>query len=533
MSKNFSWRGIIFAILIVIAIIYLVPSMPGGVPQWWSSMLPQDKIHLGLDLQGGMHLIFEVQVEKAVENDLERAVDDIKEDLRKEKIRYLELKRDGINGIDVTVMREEDKAPFKDMISARYREFEVNEGGSVEKGARYILLLKKEKRDEAMKLATEQARETIENRIDEYGVAEADIRLLQNHRIQIQLPGVADPDRAKELMTKVAALEFRLVDEENSVDEALKGNVPPGREVVYEAPSDRTSRNAKGNPLLLKKRVELTGKYITDARVALDPRDGSPQVSLSFNNQGARIFERVTGDNVNKKLAIVLDGVIKSYPNITEKISGGNASISGRFTMDEAKDLAIALRAGSLPAPVKSLEERTVGPSLGKDSIRMGFLSMIIGILAVVIFMAVYYRVSGLIADFALIFMVILIMAGLAAFKATLTLPGIAGIILTIGMAVDANVLIFERIREEMKLGKTPRTAIEAGFSKAFVTIIDANVTTLIVGLVLFQFGTGPVKGFAVTLCIGIVATIVTQVFVARYIFDYLYSHLNWKKISV
>jgi preprotein translocase subunit SecD len=532
-SKNFKWRGIIFAILIVIALIYLVPSLPGGAPQWWSSVLPQDKIHLGLDLQGGMHLILEVQVEKAVENDLERAVDDIKEDLRKEKIRYLELKRDGINGIDITVMREEDKIPFKDMISTRYRDYEVKEGGSVEKGARYMLLLKQTAKDEAMRLATEQARETIENRIDQFGVAEADIRLLGNHRIQIQLPGLKEPERAKALIGQVAELQFRLVDDENSLEEALKGNVPPGREVVNEVSRDRKSGDVKRDSLLLKKRVELTGKYITDARVSIDQVNGSYHVSLSFNNQGARIFERVTGDNVNKRLAIVLDGIIKSAPNINEKISGGNAQITGRFTMDEAKDLAIALKAGSLPAPVKFLEERTVGPSLGKDSIDKGFLSMIIGTAAVVIFMAVYYGVSGLIADFALVFMVVLIMAGLAAFKATLTLPGIAGIILTIGMAVDANVLIFERIREEMKLGKTPRTAIDTGFEKALSAIIDSNITTLIAGLVLFQFGTGPIKGFAVTLSIGIVATIVTQVFVARYIFDYLYTTLNWKKISI
>ncbi len=533
MSKNLRWRGIIIAIFIVIALIYLVPSIPGGMPQWWSGVLPQDKIHLGLDLQGGMHLILEVEAEKAVENDLERAVDDIKEELRKEKIRYLDLKREGVTGINVTLMREEDKGTFKDMISARYREYDITDGGSVENGIRYMLLLKKEARDEAMKLATEQARETIENRIDEYGVAEADIRLLQNHRIQIQLPGVSDPDRAKDLMKKVAELEFKLVDEENSLDEALKGNVPPGREVVYEVSRDKISGNVVRTPYLLKKRSELTGKYITDARVSIDQRNGSPYVSLSFNNQGARIFERVTGENVNKRLAIVLDGNVYSAPNINEKISGGNAQITGRFSMDEAKDLAIALRAGSLPAPVKFLEERTVGPSLGKDSIKKGFLSMIVGAVAVVLFMAIYYGISGIIADLSLVIMVILIMAGLASFKATLTLPGIAGIILTIGMAVDANVLIFERIREEIKLGKTPRTAIDAGFSKAIVTILDANITTLIVALVLFQFGTGPVKGFAVTLSIGIVATLLTQVFITRFIFDYLYTQLNWKKISI
>ncbi len=395
MSKNLRWRGIIIAIFIIIALIFLVPSIPGGMPQWWSGVLPKEKIHLGLDLQGGMHLILEVEAEKAVINDLDRAVEDIKEDLRREKIRYLELKREGVNGISVTVMREEDKSPFKEMISARYREYDIKGGDPVEKGARYMLLLKPEARDEIMKLATEQARETIENRIDQFGVAEADIRLLQNHRIQIQLPGLKEPDRAKELIGQVAELEFKLVDEENSLDEAIKGNVPPGREVVYEVSRDEISGNVTRTPYLLKKRSELTGKYITDARVSIDQRNGSPYVSLSFNNQGARIFERVTGENVNKRLAIVLDGNVYSAPNINEKISGGNAQITGRFTMDEAKDLAIALRAGSLPAPVKFLEERTVGPSLGKDSIRMGFFSMIVGAILVVIFMAIYYRVSA------------------------------------------------------------------------------------------------------------------------------------------
>ncbi|NLA73985.1 MAG: protein translocase subunit SecD, partial [Deltaproteobacteria bacterium] len=471
--------------------------------------------------------------EKAVINDLDRVVEDIREDLRKEKIRYLELKRDGLNGIIVTVMSEEDKKPFKDMVSARYREYEIKDSAPVEKGVRYALLLKQEARNEAMKLATEQARETIENRIDQFGVAEADIRLLQNNRIQIQLPGLKEPERAKELIGQVAELEFKLVDTENSLDEALRGNVPSGREVVYGVSRDRASGNVTRTPYLLKKRSELTGKYITDARVSIDQRDNSPYVSLSFNNQGARIFERVTGENVNRQLAIVLDGNVYSAPNINEKISGGSAQITGRFSLNEAKDLAIALRAGSLPAPVKFLEERTVGPSLGNDSIRMGFLSMIVGAALVVIFMAIYYGFAGLIADLSLVIMVMLVMAGMASFKATLTLPGIAGIILTIGMAVDANVLIFERIREELKLGKTIRAAITAGFSRAIVTIIDANVTTLIVALVLFQFGTGPVKGFAVTLTIGLIATMITQVFITRFIFDYFYTQLNWKKISI
>jgi len=324
-----------------------------------------------------------------------------------------------------------------------------------------------------------------------------------------------------------------LVDEDHSVDEALKGRVPPGDEILYEVSIDRQTGQRRRVPLLLKKRTLLTGEYITDARVQIDSRYNEPYVSLTFDSRGARLFEHITGENIKKRLAIVLDNKVYSAPVIQDKIAGGRAQITGRFGMDEARDLAIVLRAGALPAPVKILEERTVGPSLGKDSIEKGFKSTIIGGLAVVLFMAVYYGLSGLIADVALILNVILIGSGLAFFGATLTLPGIAGIILTIGMSVDANVLIFERIREELRLGKTPRASIEGGYGKALVTILDANVTTLIAALVLFQFGTGPVRGFAVTLSIGIIASLFTAIFVTRVIFDYFYVQKRIKKISI
>jgi preprotein translocase subunit SecD len=277
----------------------------------------------------------------------------------------------------------------------------------------------------------------------------------------------------------------------------------------------------------------LTGEYITDARVAIDSRYNEPYVSLSFDARGARLFEQITGENIKKRLAIVLDNNVYSAPVIQDKISGGKAQITGRFTMEEAKDLAIVLRAGALPAPVKILEERSVGPSLGKDSINKGLNSMLIGGVIVVLFMAFYYRLSGVIANLALMLNILFIMGGLAFFGATLTLPGIAGIILTIGMAVDANVLIFERIREELRLGKPVRTAIETGYSKAFVTILDSNVTTIITALVLFQFGTGPVRGFAVTLSIGILASFFTAIFITRIIFDYLYVIKRMNKISI
>jgi preprotein translocase subunit SecD len=474
-----------------------------------------------------------VEAQKAVESNLERVVEDLKHDLRKRKVRYLELKRHGTEGIDITLMREEDRKVFQDLAETNYPDLNIEPGVNQEEGVALRLIMDPKARVQTMKMATDQALETIRNRIDQFGVSEPDIRPQENHRILVQLPGIKDPKRAIELIGKTARLDFKLVDEENSLEEALKGNIPPGREILEQVSLDpKTGRQSK-IPYLLKRRTLLTGEYITDARVQIDSRYNEPYVSLSFNARGSRLFERITGDNIGKKLAIVLDDHVYSAPVIQDKISGGKAQITGRFTTDEARDLAIVLRAGALPAPIKILEERTVGPSLGKDSIEMGFKSMIIGGVIVIFFMIIYYGVSGMIADLALLLNILFIMSGLAFFGATLTLPGIAGIILTIGMAVDANVLIFERIREELRLEKPARAAIEGGYGKALVTILDANVTTFIAALVLFQFGTGPVRGFAVTLSIGIVASFVTAVFMTRVIFDYLFTHRRWKKVSI
>ena len=533
MSKSLTWRGVIVGFLVVMALIYLTPSLSRDLPPWWSTFLPKEKIHLGLDLQGGVHLILEVEATKAVESHLERVVEDLKQDLRKKKVRYLELKRFGTDGIDLTLMRKEDRKIFQDMVESNYSDFKLESGTDRDKGVALQMILNPKAKDQTMKMASDQALETIRNRIDQFGVSEPDIRPQENHRILIQLPGIKDPKRAIELIGKTARLEFKLVDDENSLEEALKGNVPPGREILYQLPDKSKTSNTKKLPYLLKERTLLTGEYLTDARVQIDNQYNEPFVSLSFNKRGGRIFERITGDNIEKRLAIVLDNNVYSAPVIRDKISGGKAQITGRFTMDDARDLAIVLRAGALPAPVKILEERTVGPSLGKDSIEKGFRSMIIGGVVVIIFMIIYYGFSGMIADLALMLNILFILAGLAFFGATLTLPGIAGMILTIGMAVDANVLIFERIREELRLGKPIRGAIEGGYTKALSTILDANVTTFIAALVLFQFGTGPVKGFAVTLSIGILASFVTAVFVTRVIFDYLFVHRRMKRLSI
>ena len=387
--------------------------------------------------------------------------------------------------------------------------------------------------DHIRKLAVDQALETIRNRIDQFGVSEPDIRIQGERRILIQLPGIKDTQRAKELIGKTALLEFKLLDESNDLASALNGNLPAGSEILYETKEDPQTRRVQKTPYLVKKRTSLTGAYLTDARVQIDSQYNEPYVSITFDKKGARLFERITAENVRRRLAIVLDDNVYSAPVIQEKIAGGEARITGNFTTEEARDLAIVLRAGALPAPVQILEERTVGPSLGTDSIRMGLLSMCVGGILVILFMVAYYKGSGIVADFALMLNILIIAGGLAGFGATLTLPGIAGIILTIGMAVDANVLIFERIREEITLGKTPRAAVDAGYQRATLTILDANVTTLIAALVLFQFGTGPVKGFAVTLSLGVLASLFTALVLSRAVFDFFLIKRKVRSISI
>jgi preprotein translocase subunit SecD len=532
-SKSLGWRGAIALFAVFMGFIYLTPSLTSDLPAWWSNILPRDKINLGLDLQGGMHLVLEVQSLKAVESHLERVTEEMKNDLRKSKIRYLGLERQGIKSITLTLIRQKDRDTFQNLAEANYPDFEVESTSNEEGQPEFHLVLLPKAKVRIIKMAVDQALETIRNRIDQFGVSEPDIRPQENNRLLVQLPGIKDPKRAIDLIGKTALLEFKLVDEEGSVEEALKGNIPPGDEILYQIKIDPKTGHKKKIPFLLKKRTLLTGEYLTDARVQIDSQYNEPYVSLSFDARGARLFEKITGQNIKKRLAIVLDNKVNSAPVIQDKISGGRAQITGRFNMDEAKDLAIVLRAGALPAPVKIIEERTVGPSLGKDSIEKGFRSMLIGGVVVILFMIIYYSLSGIIADIALLLNILFIMAGLAFFGATLTLPGIAGIILTIGMAVDANVLIFERIREELRLGKTPRAAIEGGYSKALVTILDAQVTTLIAALVLFQFGSGPVRGFAVTLSIGIIASLFTAIFFTRIIFDFLYIQQRMKKVSI
>jgi preprotein translocase subunit SecD len=473
----------------------------------------------------------EVDTAKAVEGQVERISQEVLDQLKKERIRKVSLDR--IDGTKIAA-RINDPAirdKFNELLKENFDFLERSE--KTENGVTTVIMeLTKEESDQVEKLAVDQALETIRNRIDQFGVAEPDIRRQGEKRMLIQLPGIKDTDRAKDLIGRTALLEFKLVDDTQDVTAAVQGNVPAGREVLYRIDEDAESGKISKIPFLLKRRTLLTGASLTNARVDFD-QFNIPFVSINFDKKGARVFERVTGENVNKRLAIVLDDTVASAPVIQEKIAGGQARITGNFTLEEAKDLAIVLRAGALPAPVNILEERTVGPSLGADSIRKGLISMCIGGILVVLFMIVYYKGSGVIADVALILNIILIAGGLAGFKATLSLPGIAGIILTIGMAVDANVIIFERIREELTLGRTPRAAIDAGYDRATLTILDANVTTLIAAVVLFQFGTGPIKGFAVTLSLGVIASLFTSLVMSRLIFDYILMGRKVKTLSI
>ena len=522
--KKFSWKVILVIAVIVAAFIYVLPTFK---PELW----PHKQINLGLDLQGGMHLVLEVETVKAVEDQVERIVEEIREQLRKDQIHKVTLERIEGNKISAKIEDPEALDKFNALLKKDFDSLERH--SSTEAGVSTITLqMPAKETKEIQKMAVDQALETIRNRIDQFGVAEPDIRRQGENRILIQLPGIKDTDRAKELIGRTALLEFKLVDDTDDVNAALAGKVPPGKEILYQVRKNPETGKTTKVPFLVQKRTLLTGAYLTNARVDFD-QFNVPFVSITFDKKGARIFERITGENVNKRLAIVLDNTIASAPVIQEKIAGGKARITGNFTLDEAKDLAIVLRAGALPAPVKILEERTVGPSLGADSIREGLISTLVGGILVVLFMIVYYKGAGVIADIALILNIPLIAAGLAGFQATLTLPGIAGIILTIGMAVDANVIIFERIREELAVGRTPRAAIDAGFNRATLTILDANVTTLIAAVVLFQFGTGPVKGFAVTLSLGVIASMFTALMLSRLIFDYILTGRKVKTLSI
>lgn len=367
------------------------------------------------------------------------------------------------------------------------------------------------------------AMEIVRNRIDQFGVREPTIARQGDRRIVVDLPGIEDPQRAVGLIGKTALLEFKLVDEKGDIDKALQGDIPGDDQILYDS---------KKRPYLVKRETLLSGSAVKDARVEID-QWGQPYISLELKSEAADKWAEITGQHVEERIAIILDNAVKSAPVVKSRILQGKCVIEGQFTMDEAYELKIVLRSGALPIPLNIIQNTTIGPSLGRDSIQKGVWAGIIGFIAVFVFMIIYYKKAGLIADAALLLNLLFVLAAMAALKATLTLPGIAGIILIIGISIDANVIIFERIREELGKGRAPRSAVDAGYGKALRTILDANITTLIVALILFQFGSGPIKGFATTLSIGILASLFTAIVVTRIIFNLLLAGKPRKKLSI
>ncbi|MDI6742116.1 MAG: protein translocase subunit SecD [Smithella sp.] len=533
MIKSLNIRIAIALTICLGTLYFLIPTFFPNIPSPWNKYMFKEKIHLGLDLQGGMHLVLEVDTDKALELMVERMSDDLKETMMDNRIRFRNLEKvDGAN-IAMELTEPEGKNDLEKLLRDKYPDLEIDSTRLRESGSFVTLKVNDRRAADMKKLTVEHSLETIRNRVDQFGISEPEIMPEGENRVMVQLPGIKDPERAKNLIGKTALLEFKLVDDENSLEEALRGNIPEGSVIAYGLRGDRTTGQRGTTPYLLKNRSLLTGASLETARVEISDRFGEPHVSLKFNAQGAVDFERITGENVRKRLAIVLDGAVHSAPVIQERISGGQAQITGSFSIEEARDLAIVLRAGALPAPVNILEERTVGPSLGSDSIRQGVMATMIGGLLVLCFMIFYYRLSGAVANFALILNVFLVLAILAAFRATLTLPGIAGLLLTIGVAVDANILIFERVREELRTGKTIRVALETGYSRAFLTIVDTHVTGIVAASFLIMFGTGPIKGFAVTTIIGLLSSLFTAIFVTRIFFDYFTWNFNVKKLSI
>jgi preprotein translocase subunit SecD len=540
MKKSIFWRFLFIGLAVVAAFIFFLPNTPlfKNMPEWWQKNMPDKGIVLGLDLQGGLHLVFEVEADKAVDSTVERYSFTIKELLQKKKLQA-EVKKKGLD-IEVTPASQEIMNALKE----GYNNLVMSTSGQM-----VTLTLSDKERSFIKDNAANQALETIRNRIDQFGVAEPTIHRQGTNELVVQLPGVKDPRRAIDLIGRTALLEFKIVNDESPVAAQLPSSIVPGDEenvlaqfaaqvpddshILFEKKINRETGAVTKFPILVKKDAMLTGALLSEARVNLDTQFSTPNVSISFNPEGAKRFEEVTATNVKKRLAIILDNTVYSAPVIQERISGGSAQITGNFGMEEAKDLSIVLKAGALPAPLKMLQNVTVGPSLGSDSIEAGKMAGIIGTLAVAVFMIIYYKLSGVIADFALLLNIILLFGAMASLNATLTLPGIAGIILAIGMAVDSNVLMFERMRDELRAGKTPRYAVDSGYKKAFWTIFDSHVTTLITAAVLFQFGTGPIKGFAVTLSIGVTINLYTALVGTKSVFDLINASRDVRKLSI
>jgi preprotein translocase subunit SecD len=532
MNKNLTWK---LAVSVGILLVFLGGIL--GIPKEWSGkgVLASiaDRIHLGLDLRGGTHLILQVQVDDAVNVDSDNAVARLKEDMRTHKINYVDInKPDPVNHPEMIVVKgvpPDQTSDFKSIISDRLPDYDASSGAENS----WTVSMKKQSLADLKNRAVTQAIETIRNRIDQLGVSEPEIEEhgLGKYQILVQLPGVDDPARVKEIMQSTAMLEIKqsidgqaAYPSEQAALQAHGGVLPPDSVLMQgKSIGSRSSENGE-TWYIISRASAVTGRDLRTAEPGTD-ENGQPDVRFILTSEGGRKFRTFTSAHVGDSLAVVLDNKVQEVAVIKDTISESGV-ISGRFTQQETQDLSMTLRSGALPAGIKYLEERTVGPSLGADSIHSGVQASIVGMVVVLIFMLIYYRWAGVNADLALIFNLIILLGfmGYAREFAVLTLPGIAGIILTVGMGVDSNVLIFERIREELRNGKTPPSAVEQGFSHAWITIVDTHVTTIVSAAILFIFGTGPVKGFATTLVIGLFANLFTAVFVSRMIFDWVLS---------
>ncbi len=519
-----------------------------NAPDWMSDIgaLP---MYLGLDLRGGVHFLLQVDMDSAIQRQIQNAVDGIRSTLREERIRYRRIVANEDGTIHADIRNPEQREEASEILERDFQELQIL-NSSDDEGA-LILSLRTERIDEIREAALEQNRVALRNRVDQLGVAEPIVQQQGADRIIVQLPGVQDTARAKEILGRAATLEMRMVDEENNAAALEAGQSPPG---------SRLYRFRDGRRILLEKRVIYSGDNIIDAAASLD-QSGGPIVSITLDSTAATINSRITGENIGNRMAVVYQEIVsrtrtdddgnpilnaQGLPErITDRIEevltapviraqlGKRYQIEGIGSINEARDLALMLRAGALAAPVEIIEERTVGPSLGQANIDQGMLSVIVGLILVMVFMIIYYRIFGVVALISLSMNLVLIISVLSLLQATLTLPGVAGIVLTVGMAVDANVLIFERIREEIRNGNTPQASIHLGYDRALSTIVDANITTLIAALVLFNFGTGPIKGFAVTLSIGILTSMFTAILLSRVIVNGIYGGKIVKRLSI
>jgi len=501
-----NWKILLICAACALGVLFSLPNLftPAQLA-WLPQQIPHSKVNLGLDLRGGSYLLLEIDVAAAQTEQLNSTIDAVRNALLDAKIGYTGLNVE--NNAIVFTIRDQDRIDdAKNALAKIDQSLSVDIGSDGAGKMQFTAQATEQRRQQAV----DQSIEIIRRRIDETGTKEPTIQRQGSDRVLVELPGVGDPEHVKELLGKTAKLTFQLVDQSMSAEEAKRGRMPLGDEVL-------PAQNPKpGQPAqyLVKRRVMVGGDTLTDAQATF--QNNEPVVSFRFDTAGARRFGDATRDNVGKPFAIVLDNKVISAPVIKEPILGGSGIISGSFTVQSASDLALLLRAGALPAPITILEERSVGPDLGADSIHDGALSCIVGVILVVIFMFLFYGLFGLFADIALFFNLCLMLGTLSLIGATLTLPGIAGIALTLGMAVDANVLIYERIREEMRSGRTMLSSLEAGFTRAFGTILDSHVTTLVAGILLYWLGSGPIKGFAVTLSIGVLTSLFSAILVTR-----------------